>query len=134
MQVAMIQRVVSDGYGLKGKSKWATEAIRQFLQDRSWKDQTLDLQMIVGNDAKDVIYMDLADRKILDRAAIDVYEYAVEMKEKGYRSEVIETLDVSVSAVIRAAIASRLFDLRMPKIEQNPELDFGATPRNEKNV
>lgn len=113
---AMLGSVVEERYGLKGKSRWITEAIEGFVQDPSWMDQVLDGDMTMGNDTKDVVYLEPEIKRLVEAATRSVVAHAADMKQKKIRQENIETLTVTVSSVIRAAIVWRIFGLRMPVI------------------
>jgi len=122
MKERLLQAVVQDGYGLKGKSKWVDEAIEGFLQDGSWRDQVLDVDMVKGNNEKDVVFLSEARKGQLQEAAHQVIAYAAEMRTIGKRLENLDTLVVSRSSVIRAAIIWRMFKLRMPVLKVAGEL------------
>lgn len=113
---AMLAAVVEERYGLKGKSRWIAEAIEGFVQDPSWMDQVLDGDMTMGNDTKDVVYLDPDTKRLVESGTRLVMAHAADMKQKKIRQENIDTLNVTASSVIRAAIVWRLFGLRMPVI------------------
>lgn len=121
---AMLENVVHEKYGLKGKSRWIDEAIRGFLKETSWKDQALDGDMVMEHGEKDVAYVDPSTKESLDQARRELVAYATDMANKGIRQDNIDQLDVTVSSIVRAAIVWRLFDLRMPVIKLNNELKF----------
>lgn len=114
---AMLSAVVEQRYGLKGKSRWIAEAIQGFLQDPSWMDQVLDGDMTMGNDTKDVVYLEPELKAMVEDGTRAVMAHAAEMKQKKIRQENLETLSVTVSSIIRAAIVWRFFGLRMPVIK-----------------
>jgi hypothetical protein len=69
----MIQAIINDGYGLHGKSKWASEAIEQFV--------TMDYMNLVdigsemsGGELKETesFYLPYSTVDILEKIAIDV--------------------------------------------------------------
>jgi len=124
MKDEILKRVIADGYGMKGKSRWIEEAITDFLSERSWKDQVIDLDMITGNDGKDVAYLDRGVKDELDKATLTVKNYAQESIDSGQRCEAVESLNITVSLIIRSAITWRMFSLKMPIIELNQELDL----------
>jgi hypothetical protein len=116
---AMLGAVVEERYGLKGKSRWVEEAVLAFLQDRSWKDQVLDGEMTMGNDTKDVVYLDAELKRVIEDSTRKVALHAAEMAQRRIRHENLDTLNVTVSSIIRAAIAWRFFGLRMPSVSAN---------------
>lgn len=115
---ALFEAVVTrDKYGLKGKSRWIGEAITDFLQEKSWKDQVLDVDMLKGKEEKDVVYLDESLKDDLDEARSHVMQYLQVMVDQGIRQENLDNLKITLSSIIRAAIIWRLFDLRMPMIK-----------------
>lgn len=124
MKSALHAAVVRDGYGLKGKSRWVAEAVVDFLQDRSWRDQVLDVDMVKGNDEKDVVFVDADIKDAVLAATRQVVAYAAEMRAQGRRLENLDTLVVTQAAVMRAAIIWRLFNLRMPDLKVAGEFAF----------
>jgi len=48
LRLAMLQSIVNDGYGLHGKSKWAMEAIQEFLKLNQFVD-FVDIGSEAGN-------------------------------------------------------------------------------------
>lgn len=118
---AMLEAVVRDKYGLKGKSRWIAEAVRGFLDERSWKDQALDGDMVLEHGEKDVVYVEPDMKDSLDEAQRALKNYAAKMAQLGVRQDNVDKLDVTISSIVRAAIVWRLFDLRMPEIKLNGE-------------
>jgi len=114
MKDAMLERIIQDKYGLRGKSRWVSEALEEFLKDRSWKDQVLDVDMVKNNNDKDVIYLEPELRELLKDKTLAVYDYARDLNSG--RQEHVETLNVSDASVIRAAINWRLFGIRTPDL------------------
>jgi len=117
MKEAMLEAVVMrDKYGLKGKSRWIGEAVQDFLHEKSWKDQVLDVDMMKGKEEKDVVYLPELQKIELSDARTEVLTYLNQMCEQGIRQENLNKMTITVSSIIRAAIVWRLFDLRMPVI------------------
>lgn len=119
-------RTLSDGYGMRGKSKWVSEAILEFLKDPSWQSQVIDADMADGNDDQEVIQVDLEVKEALSQAVLNAEAYwRNEIKER-IRMDREEDVNVSVAAIVRAAILWRYYDLRMPvlpEIQGNFELE-----------
>lgn len=116
VKAAMLGAVVEQQYGLKGKSRWIEEAVQDFLQERSWKDQVLDGEMTMGNDTKDVVYLDADVKRMIEDGTREVMAHAAEMTRRRIRHENLDTLSVTASSIIRAAIVWRFFGLRMPAV------------------
>lgn len=113
---AMLGAVVEQRYGLKGKSRWIEEAVLAFLQERSWKDQVLEGEMTMGNDTKDVVYLNADVKRMIEDGTREVIAHAAEMTRRRIRHENLDTLSVTASSIIRAAIVWRFFGLRMPTV------------------
>lgn len=132
----MMRQIVEDNYGMKGKSRWAQEALISFLEDRSWKDQVLDGEMNKSNDQKDIIYLDDEVRDQLNMHVEEVYEYAREEKKKGRRQDMLDQLDIAPSSILRSAILWRLNPLlhmtipECPKEQQEDVTDMSISPGN----
>lgn len=113
---AMLGAVVEQHYGLKGKSRWIEEAVLAFLQERSWKDQVLEGEMTMGNDTKDVVYLNADVKRMIEDGTREVIAHAAEMTRRRIRHENLDNLSVTASSIIRAAIVWRFFGLRMPTV------------------
>jgi hypothetical protein len=95
LHIKMQQRVISDGYGMRGKSKWIVEAIESFLKLSDFPTLT-DIADDMDH-LSDMISIRLTDDVTLklDRAIIDVRRHYPAME--GVRSN-----------LIRASIMQRL--------------------------
>lgn len=125
MKEAVLEAVViRDKYGLKGKSRWIGEAVHDFLKEKSWKDQVLDVDMMKGKEEKDVAYLPVTLKIELDAARTEVSDYLKTMCEQGVRQENLNKMTITLSSIIRAAIVWRLFDLRMPVIDLDESMSI----------
>ncbi len=109
---AMDIRVIQDGYGLRGKSRWIMDAANEFLDTKTWarpglenpqiwKRIVLDTEFQREPMLKDAINITNEMRVRLWRAAIDAVLYGAELEEPVY-------LEVSIASVIRAAVMWKL--------------------------
>jgi hypothetical protein len=121
----MAVRVVYDGYGFKGKSRWVSEAITEFLADASWMAQVIDGDMAGGNDESDIINIHPDVMKALTRATKDAETYWHKEINEGARHDPLTAVSVSLAAVVRAAIIWRYYGLKMPVAPSDqPEMDL----------
>ena len=98
-------RVVSDGYGLRGKSKWVCEAVIDLFTDNSWLDQ-FDADMQTGNDTSDIV--------TLTREAKDAMEHHLPDIAREFPWH-----ESPQSSIIRTAIIRRMHGLSaktLPKL------------------
>jgi len=124
LKVEMLQKMISvDQYGLRDKSRWVGEAINSFLlEERSWKDQTLDGDMVKENDEKDVIYVTKDIKKLLKDRQEEMLQYLTEKASSEAHPERTKKLKASESSIVRAAIIWRMYDLRMPVVNEQHSL------------
>lgn len=124
MKRQLSHQVIEDGYGMRGKSRWVSEALEGFLRDRSWPTQVLDGEMGVGSqDAdKDVYAITAVLREQLGDALNTLRSHVQnEVMDGTYPKHMAP--DVSVSAIVRGAIAWRLYpQLRMTSPEPQGEM------------
>jgi len=91
------QSVLSDGYGMRGKSRWINDAVINFLADPGWLDQ-LESDRISRNDTADCYTLDDNTYASIRRAALKV------MQEDPLN-------DNPSGIIIRTAICWRIFGL-----------------------
>lgn len=94
-------KMVKDGYGLKEKSLWIQDAIRELLDDKYWKPMALELMWSIGDTINDGVYLTVEVQELLDKAADELVEYADREGRPMRRS---------VSSIIRAAITRKFID------------------------
>ena len=94
-------KMIEDGYGLKEKSLWIQDAIRDLLDDKYWKPMALELMWSIGDTINDGVYLTMEVQELLDKAADELVEYADREGRPMRRS---------VSSIIRAAITRRFID------------------------
>lgn len=114
---AVSVRVVADGYGMRGKSRWITVAINEFLNPSvwqkfqvsasegaaPWKRIIIDNEMIMkdASTIPEAVHIEKELWVRLWRAALDAVIYGSELDAPVY-------LELSVASVIRAAIMWKL--------------------------
>lgn len=115
----MAIRVAEDSYGLRGKSKWVTDTLYEFLNPdtwklnglnqeepvQSWKRIVIDTELLKEQLVVDAVNLEEDVRVLLWRSAIDAAIYGSEMQEPVY-------LDISSASVIRAAVMWKLAEKR----------------------
>lgn len=112
---AVNMTVVREGYGLRGKSRWITDAINEFLSNETWGGLTQEKggiwkRIVVDTEThkepltKDAINIDEEIRIKLWHASIEAALYGAELDEPIY-------LEISASSIIRAAIMWKLGSL-----------------------
>lgn len=94
-------KMVEEGYGLKEKSLWIQDAIRELLEDKYWKPMALELMWSIGDTINDGVYLTVEVQGLLDKAADELVEYADKEGRPMRRS---------VSSIIRAAITRKFID------------------------
>jgi hypothetical protein len=94
-------KMIKEGYGLKEKSLWIQDAIRELLEDKYWKPMALELMWSIGDTVNDGVYLTVEVQEMLDKAADELVEYA-DKEERPMRR--------SVSSIIRAAITRKFID------------------------
>jgi hypothetical protein len=94
-------KMIEDGYGLKEKSLWIQDSIRELLQDKYWKPMALELMWSIGDTVNDGVYLTIEVQEMLDAAADELVEYADQEGRPMRRS---------VSSIIRAAITRRFIE------------------------
>lgn len=107
------ERLISDGYGLKAKSRWMVDSIHEFLSADTWTNDegigtpmawariVVDTELIREPLVQDYIALDESDRILLWAASIEAALY-------GSNQEPPVHLEISISSVIRAAIMWKL--------------------------
>ncbi len=115
---AMDIRVVEDGYGFRGKSRWITDITNEFIDPATWAKLgientkiwqriVIDTELQRENMVKDAINISEEMRIQLCKASIEAALYGASLDEPIY-------LEITISSIIRAAI--------MWKIGQNINL------------
>lgn len=89
------QRVISDGYGLRGKSKWVSEAIVKLFDYPNHLDLIFYSDEIQGLDSMETVVLDVEIKDAVDMKIIDVRKKYPELE--GVKSR-----------VLRAAVIQRL--------------------------
>lgn len=92
------EQMIKDGYGLREKSLWISDAIKQMLEDSFWMPMALEPINSISDLADDGFYVEGKVLRALDIAANDLVEYA----EKDGRP-----ITFSRTHIIRAAIIWR---------------------------
>jgi hypothetical protein len=69
---AMLKRVVEEGYGLRGKSKWIAESIEHLLSLPNFIDYVVIANEMTELTEPEVIQLPIILRNQIDTAAIDV--------------------------------------------------------------
>lgn len=116
-------RVVYDGYGFRGKSRWVGEALEGFLADPSWKAQVIDGDMAGGNDELDVVHFHPNQMRNLTKATKEAETYWRKEIEEGARYDQMDNVSVSMASIVRAAIVWRYYGLKMPVVpSEQPEI------------
>jgi len=117
-------QVIEDGYGMRGKSRWVTEAVFGFLKDKSWRTQVLDGEMGVGahNEEKDVYIIPSAlTTNLVDALAALRFRVQEEVAAGTYPKHLAP--EVSVASIVRGAVTWRLYpELRMNPVEPQAEM------------
>jgi hypothetical protein len=112
---AMDMRVIQDGYGMRGKSRWIMNVVSEFLDPETWDIPGLDgskiwQRIVVDTElqrevmVKDAVNIGEEMRKKLWRAAIDSALYGATLDEPVY-------LEVTIASVIRAAVMWKIGQL-----------------------
>ncbi len=70
------QKMIDDGYGLKEKSLWIQDSIREYLEDKYWKPMALELMWSIGDMVNDGVYLTVEVQEMLDKAADELVEYS----------------------------------------------------------
>ncbi len=95
------QKMIDDGYGLKEKSLWIQDSIREYLEDKYWKPMALELMWSIGDMVNDGVYLTVEVQEMLDKAADELVEYSDQEGRPMRRS---------VSSIIRAAITRKFIE------------------------
>lgn len=89
LQKEMRQRLVSDGYSLKDKSKWVSESITNFLAMESYKELVKLGDEMRGFEKTESIVIDKELKKVLDDAVLHIREKYPLLE--GLQSRIIRT-------------------------------------------
>ncbi len=95
VRLELQQRVVSAGYGLRGKSRWVAEAIEQLLELPDYPDYVDIAEEMSDLTATEVIQLPIELKARLDHALIEVRTH-------------YPTLEGVQSCLVRSAIMQRL--------------------------
>lgn len=101
------ERIISDGYGFRGKSKWVVEAIKSLFEDKNYPDLVNINDCMSGFEVSETVVVDQVLKRSIESAIIDI--------RKQYPA-----LDGVQSGIIRTAIIQRL--LRPKILSQNISL------------
>jgi hypothetical protein len=91
----LLERVISDGYGMRGKSKWITEAVISFLQKPNYPEMVEIADEIDQMTQSVSMRFSIETTKVIDRAIIEV-------------RKLYPALEGVKSNIIRASIMQRL--------------------------
>lgn len=94
-------QMINDGYGLREKSLWVLDSIREMLNDPYWKPMALEPMLSIDKTEVDAIYLNGVERAALDNAATELFDYA---QKEG------RPIQRSISSIIRAAITRRFIE------------------------
>jgi len=100
MRAEMLECVLRDGYGMRGKSRWIAEAVVDLLAHREWLAMAETGEGLVLSPAHEVVYLEPELKERIEAAVLDMRT----------RHPMMEGPQ---SAIIRGAITRRL--LRSPK-------------------
>ncbi len=115
LEIEMHQKLVSDGYGLRGKSKWICDAIRKFLTcpDKDFVLDCIELSEELENLEKSISFRptqqvaDLLDEWIIN---VRIKMPAMEgLKSKIIRTAIVHSLLGSVDSIERTAKLQQQF-------------------------
>jgi metal-responsive CopG/Arc/MetJ family transcriptional regulator len=88
-------RVIKNGYGLRGKSKWVSEAVESFLELKDFLDLIGYSDEMHGFDQVETVVIEYSLKMKLDKAIVDI--------RKEY-----PTIEGVKSRILRTAILQRL--------------------------
>ena len=102
---AMDMRIVEDGYGLRGKSRWIKDAVEEFLDPKTWGEMApdawkriaLDIELLRGETIKEGVDLDPKFRLKAWRSALEAMIYGLDQEDPIY-------VELSVPSILRAAI------------------------------
>jgi hypothetical protein len=83
------QRVISDGYGLRGKSKWVSEAITKLFKYENHIDLIHYGDEFQGLDNMETIVLDVGEKSAVEKKIIDVRKKYPELE--GVKSRILRT-------------------------------------------
>lgn len=89
------EKVLRDGYGLRGKSKWVVEAIETLLSLENFAMLVQYSEEMQGFEKVETVVIDLSLKKQLDHAVLNVRQH-------------YPTLEGVQSSIVRTAIMQRL--------------------------
>ena len=96
----MLTRIAADGYGLKGKTRWISDAISEFVAYDFWMAETHELSGLAAPEKKqDMVDMDMAIWKQLRIAAIEYSDYLARQEPPEYEMPNFEP--IVTSAILR---------------------------------
>lgn len=104
LQQALKERVIKDGYGMRGKSVWINEAINNLMEIKSYPELVKISDDMQGFEASETVVIDHVIKLKLEEAIIAI------------RKE-FPTLEGVKSRIVRTAIMQRLIGL---DIQQTP--------------
>mgnify|MGYP006076785499 CR=1 FL=1 len=89
------ERVIKDGYGLRGKSKWVSEAINNLFEYDSHIELIYFSDEIKGLDQMETVVLDYDLKQMLENKIIDVrkeYPFLEGVKSKILRTSIMQRL------------------------------------------
>lgn len=89
LQEEMRKAIVGDGYGLRGKSKWVSEAILSLLSQKNFPFLVNVSDEMSGLDKVDTICVDKEMKRAIDEAALEIRKKYLSME--GIQSRIIRT-------------------------------------------
>ena len=89
LKTELQQRVIKDGYGLRGKSKWVSEAIRSLFEYKSHIDLINYSDEINGLDKMETVVLDYDLKQMLESKIVDVRKEYPSLE--GVKSKILRT-------------------------------------------
>jgi len=89
LQKEMRQQIISDEYGLRGKSKWISESILRFLELKNYIDLVQISEEMKGFAKTETISVDKQIKDALERAILEVRK--ANPSSEGVQSSIIRT-------------------------------------------
>jgi hypothetical protein len=95
LQLELNKRVLQDGYGMKGKSKWVAEAVNTFVKMKTFVEMVNIANEMTELEKVESITVDMETKKHLDQAILEARK----------QSPLLEGVQ---SRIVRASIIQRL--------------------------
>ena len=108
----MMREMADRGYGLRDKSRWVADTVREFLSEETWKAQGLSSnawkRLVVDTECVRAGRPVVETLQVPAELHVDLWQASIDAALWGANQEEPVYLEISIASVLRAAILWRL--------------------------